>query len=272
MELEGLLQRLWDGYVRITPQAERIHALLAARGERIVNDHVAFRTFNVEPIGIDSLAAPFLAAGYRYQGEYDFPEKQLYARSYAPPGARLPRLFISELRSERFSAELRAEVAHLAGLVPAAKRGSAALFLDEPTWPPIAYERYQRLLAESEYAAWVAAFGLRVNHFTVLYNALASFASLAEFSRWLQGQGFSMNESGGLVKGTPAELLEQSSTLAGRVDWTFAGGDRHTIPSCYYEFARRYPDPKTGELYPGFIAQSADKIFESTDVKLQPPE
>jgi hypothetical protein len=272
MEIEALLQRLWEGYLRITPQAARIHALLAGRGERIVNDHVAFRTFDVEPIGIESVAAPFLAAGYRYQGEYDFPEKQLYARSYAPPGAHLPRLFVSELRSDRFSPELRAEVARLAGQVPAAKRGSVALFLDEPTWQPITYASYQRLLAESEYAAWVAAFGLRVNHFTVFYNGLTSFDSLAEFSRWLAAQGFPMNESGGLVKGTPAELLEQSSTLASRVQWTFAGGERHTIPSCYYEFARRYPDPKTGELYPGFIAQSADKIFESTDVKLQPPD
>ena len=36
------------------------------------------------------------------------------------------------------------------------------------------------------------------------------------------------------------------------------------IPSCYYEFARRYPD-HDGNLYSGFIAKSADKIFESTD-------
>jgi hypothetical protein len=39
---------------------------------------------------------------------------------------------------------------------------------------------------------------------------------------------------------------------------------RHAIPSAYYEFARRYPD-KDGKLYSGFIAKSADKIFESTD-------
>jgi hypothetical protein len=36
------------------------------------------------------------------------------------------------------------------------------------------------------------------------------------------------------------------------------------IPGCYYEFARRYPD-QSGKLYSGFIAKSADKIFESTD-------
>jgi hypothetical protein len=39
-----------------------------------------------------------------------------------------------------------------------------------------------------------------------------------------------------------------------------------TIPGCYYEFARRYPDAD-GKLFSGFIAGSADKIFESTDYR-----
>ncbi len=37
------------------------------------------------------------------------------------------------------------------------------------------------------------------------------------------------------------------------------------IPSCYYEFALRHPDPATGRLFPGFVTPSADRIFESTD-------
>ena len=50
-----------------------------------------------------------------------------------------------------------------------------------------------------------------------------------------------LNESGGEIKGTPAELLEQSSTKAGILTVDFFEG-KHDIPSCYYEFARRYPD------------------------------
>jgi hypothetical protein len=38
------------------------------------------------------------------------------------------------------------------------------------------------------------------------------------------------------------------------------------IPSCFYEFAKRYP-LSNGELYTGFVAASADKIFDSTNVK-----
>ncbi len=38
----------------------------------------------------------------------------------------------------------------------------------------------------------------------------------------------------------------------------------HNIPGCYYEFAKRYP-LANGKLYQGFVAKSADKIFESTN-------
>jgi hypothetical protein len=41
------------------------------------------------------------------------------------------------------------------------------------------------------------------------------------------------------------------------------------IPGCYYEFARRYTD-KEGNLFSGFIAKSADKIFESTNFYNKP--
>ena len=61
----------------------------------------------------------------------------------------------------------------------------------------------------------------------------------------------------------PADLLEQSSIKAGMVSFKFIEG-QFEIPGCYYEFARRYPDAD-GKLYSGFVAKSADKIFQSTD-------
>ena len=70
-------------------------------------------------------------------------------------------------------------------------------------------------------------------------------------------------------RGSPEVLLEQASTLADRQTFTFAGGEEHEISTCYYEFARRYPDAD-GELYQGFVAASADKIFESTNVRQEP--
>ena len=66
--METLLQGLWDQYAAINPQAARIHALLSERGETVVNDHIAFRTFADARVSIEELAVPFLEAGYQFRG------------------------------------------------------------------------------------------------------------------------------------------------------------------------------------------------------------
>jgi len=107
-------------------------------------------------------------------------------------------------------------------------------------------------------------FGFRANHFTVFVNHLKTLKSIEEINEFLKSKGLTLNTSGGEVKGTPAELLEQSSTMANKVPVKFRQGTFEVLNS-YYEFARRYADAN-GKLYTGFIAASADKIFESTDV------
>ena len=82
-------------------------------------------------------------------------------------------------------------------------------------------------------------------------------------NKFLKLNGFSLNGGEREIQGTPLELLEQSSIRAGIIRVLFQEGD-YDIPSCYYEFARRYPE-QGGKLYSGFVAKSADKIFESTN-------
>jgi hypothetical protein len=53
--------------------------------------------------------------------------------------------------------------------------------------------------------------------------------------------------------------------MADRADVVFSD-ETVSIPSCFYEFAQRYNMPN-GRRYQGFVAASADKIFESTNVK-----
>ncbi len=72
-------------------------------------------------------------------------------------------------------------------------------------------------------------------------------------NQFLKDKGFLLNDSDGEIKGSPAELLEQSSTKSGIIDMEFKEGI-YQVPSCYYEFAHRYPDEK-GNLYLGFIAK-----------------
>ena len=90
-----------------------------ASGERVINDHVALRTFDLDPIGLDALAAPFEALGGRESGEYNFEAKRLNARSWRPPEPTLPHVFISELRTGDFSPALQETARRLAAQVEA---------------------------------------------------------------------------------------------------------------------------------------------------------
>ncbi|SFL91257.1 DUF1338 domain-containing protein [Marinobacter zhejiangensis] len=258
-----LFRDLWDNYKAVTPSADRIHQLLGdTQGDDIVNDHIALRTFNLGKVGLEKLAAHFLALGYREGGEYHFEAKKLYAKHYEHPDPTAPKVFISELLVEAFSPELQAIVRELVAQVPE-DAVTADNFLYSGTHWNVDYATYQRLLEESEYAAWLAAWGYRANHFTVNINLLAKFDSVAEVNEVLKANGFAVNSSGGEIKGSPQDLLEQSSTMADKAEVRFS--DRTVaIPSCFYEFAKRYPKAD-GELYSGFVAASADKIFESTD-------
>jgi hypothetical protein len=267
MQIDVFFDRAWDRYSEITPDAGKIHDILESRGETVVNDHVAFRTFNIPGIDRFSLGKLFEAWGYRLISDLlEFPEKKLKANYWLHSDPSLPKVFISELILEEFPADLQNwiwEIAQpLLGTIQKQGSISAELFL-KPTWQPVRWEDYQHFYPISEYAAWTAAYGIQVNHFTVLVNQLKTVSSLQELNQILAGAGFTLNQSGGVIKGTPDELLEQSSTVAGRIPWKFENGITQPIMSCYYEFARRYPVPGTQQLFQGFVPKSADKIFES---------
>lgn len=258
-----LFGRLWDNYCEVTPSAEDIHRLLDdTQGGKIVNDHIALRTYNLEKVNLDKLAAHFLALGYQEGGDYHFEAKKLYAKHFEHPDPSAPKVFISELLVEQCSKPLQAVVRNLVDQMdPAAV--TADNFLYSGRHWDINFSTYQAILEESEYAAWVAAWGFRANHFTVSINALSRFSTVAEINQVLKDNGYRVNSSGGEIKGSPEELLEQSSTMADRAEVTFSD-QTAAIPSCFYEFALRYPK-SDGQLYSGFVAASADKIFESTD-------
>lgn len=261
-ELTRLLERLWRGYAAMNPQVAAIHALLAAKGEAIVNDHIALRTFDDPRVDIAALARPFVRAGYRAAGEYTFAEKRLVARHFAHDDPSLPLVFVSELVLADCSPALRAIVARLLAQAPAELLASDALAAAGRPWQ-VSFAEVEALRGESEYAAWLASFGWCANHFTVLTNALTRHRELASLVAFLEGHGFAFNAAGGAIKGSPALGLEQASTLASVVPVAFTDGV-HRVPGCYYEFARRHAGPD-GRLFRGFLKGSADRIFESTD-------
>lgn len=260
---QELFNNLWQNYLEVTPSAEKIHALLGKdNGADVINDHIALRTFNLEKVNLAKLAAHFEAVGYKACGDYDFEAKKLKAKHFEHSDPTLPKVFISELLVEEFSDNTQAIIKDMVAQIEDTAV-SADNFLYSGSHWQLTEAQYKELLEESEYAAWMAAWGYRANHFTVSINALSQFETIEQVNDALKQAGFVLNSSGGEVKGSPEVLLEQSSTMADKAPVTFADV-KAEIPSCFYEFALRYPMPN-GELYPGFVAASADKIFESTN-------
>jgi len=261
MQAEQFFELLWQDYISRTPSAAKVHQVLG-QGNEIINDHVAFRTFNIEPIGLESLAKLFEGMGYFANGDYHFEEKKLRAKHFEHENPNLPKIFLSELLVEEFSPELQAFVQSIVAQINPDDVKNPEFMFSGTHWE-IDYARYESLLQESEYAAWLSTFGFCANHFTVNVNELHDYATLEHVNQQLKEAGFTLNTSGGEIKGSPDVFLEQSSTMADEIEIKFS--DRIAkVPSCFYEFARRYELPEGG-LYTGFVAASADKIFESTN-------
>ncbi|MBP9674856.1 MAG: DUF1338 domain-containing protein, partial [Bacteriovoracaceae bacterium] len=253
-----------DDYSVINPEAKKIHDLFEQRGETVLNDHVAFRTFAHPLVGITALSQIFLKFGYKAVQNYEFKEKKLKATHFVNSDQNLPKIFISELLYKEFSPHFQKIIESLIKQIPADFTKSEDWIVQGRAWD-VSFKMFEELEKESDYAGWLSAFGFRANHFTVNFNELKTFSTMQDLNNFLKQSGFSLNASGGEIKGTAQELLEQSSTMAPLIPVSFTNGI-FNIPSCYYEFARRYKDNQ-GNLYQGFIAASADKIFESTHRK-----
>ncbi len=255
--MSDIFSVLWDDYCAISPQAEAIKALLSQQDDELVNDHIALRTIDDPICGIAHMAQDFLKVGYAFADDvYRFEQKHLRAQYLIHPDPRMPKVFISALCVDGLD-PVCAEI-----LRPLLSAAPADLWKPGRPWACVAAD-YQRLLQESEYAAWLLAFGWRANHFTVSVNHLQHYSSLEQLVSFLQAQGFEMNQSGALIKGSEAQFLKQASTRAAPIGVTMDDGV-HQIPGCYVEFAERFAQAD-GSVFQGFIASSADKIFESTD-------
>ncbi|KAF0814042.1 hypothetical protein IGB42_01722 [Andreprevotia sp. IGB-42] len=261
MDARGFFATLWHDYARLAPQALTIRALFG--GQQVINDHVAFRTFDSSPIALARLEPVLFALGYQRHAPYEFPDKHLSARGYTSADADLPLVFLSELHVRRLSTPSQLIVERAIAAIPPRLAIGASTLNAGRLWPAVSRDDYQRVADESEYAGWLLAHGLHANHFTVAVHRLQPQLSLPAVIARVEAAGYAINAAGGKIKGSPDELLEQASTLADRISVRFADGAL-TVPSCYYEFARRYPDG-SGRLYQGFVAASASRIFESTD-------
>jgi hypothetical protein len=243
-----LLDVLWRDYISATPQAERIRQLLTQRGEILCNDQIALRTYDVPGLGMAVLARLFEALGWRVRERYRLRDRHLRASYWQHDDAALPKVVVSELVVEELSPDAQAVIGALVRDVPVHADERAAPW----TWRPrrITQAEYRALHAESEYAAWVAAFGPSVHHFTVDLDSLSTFPDLEALAAFLIEHGFRLDDAGGAIKGSRAARLQRLSTRPDAVTVELADA-RLRIPSGHYEFARRYRLP-SGELFHGF--------------------
>jgi len=264
MKYPEIFKKLWDVYTSQNPTVKKVHDLLSTEGETIINDHIAFRTFDHPQISIEVLSKPFLSSGYVHKGDYSFTEKKLFASHFEHKDDVLaPRVFISQLITSHFSAYLQTVANDWVCNIPEDKLASGELIYSGNLTGLPSFRIFEKLRKESEYAAWLYVNGFCANHFTVSVNYLKKYDTVEKVNTFLKHHGFAMNDAGGEIQGSHGELLEQSSIRAGMVKTEFSEGI-YEVPGCYYEFAKRYPG-EDGSLYNGFIAKSADKIFQSTD-------
>ena len=104
MNTEQFLNRLWDNYISYAPSAKQISKLF---GEEVTNDHIAFRTFNLDKCSIEKQADYLSSYGYKVCGDYFFEKKRLEAIHLENDNPIHPKIFLSQLISEDFSNELR---------------------------------------------------------------------------------------------------------------------------------------------------------------------
>ena len=252
-QLDRLLETLWQDYLALTPDARRIQSLLNHGNPRMRNDHLALHTFDLPRINIAQLGKPFERAGYRSCGEYDYAGTRLFARHYEHPDKNLPALLLSELNVDSLGDEVRNILHQLVSQIPQEALQQDNFCTSGRHWK-IDYGTYQQLQQCSGYAAWVAAFGFRAHHYSLLVNSLDTHSDIDELNDYLLEQGLRLSCDNGLVQGSADEYLEQSATQPGSVEVQFS--DRRAwVPGCHYAFIRRYPQ-SDGQLYRGFITEA----------------
>ena len=206
--IHDLFDKIWADYIAFNPKAKRVYDLLLqheraadASVKEIKNDHVAYRTYDVSPIGMSALGAIFEKYGYERRDQYIFNDKKLIAYHWEHSDNSLPKVFISELETKKLSPLVQKVAQAAAQSVSEAATKSDDFLWSRRAWKA-SYQTYQDLLKESEYAAWMYAFGFRSNHFTISVNALKSFKDLQAVNEFVKSSGYPLNTAGGEIKGS----------------------------------------------------------------------
>ena len=154
-----LLDNLWQQYTASNPHVSYIHNLFVENGETPVNDHIALRTIDHPKVNMYILAEAFIEKGYAICGDYDFKIKKLKAIHLEHNDKSLPKVFISQLLIGEFSDSLQKAMNDCVESISYDLSNDIdCLLVSGSSWDEVSYSMYQKLLDESEYAAWFYVF------------------------------------------------------------------------------------------------------------------
>ena len=187
IDLELYLNKLLKNYSNNTPEIKHINLLFNNNQEEIINDHIAFRTFAHPKLNIDILSKFFKNYDYKESGQYYFKNKKLNAKHFEHPNTSYPKIFISELLYEEFSNNMQNIIINCINNINTNQFVSQNFLISGRHWD-IFYRTYNKLLEESEYAAWMYVFGFCPNHFTVFVNKLKKFNTISKVNDLLEDQ------------------------------------------------------------------------------------
>ncbi|MEL7083802.1 MAG: DUF1338 domain-containing protein [Cyanobacteria bacterium J06597_1] len=296
-----LWDRLWQTYRRRVPYARIYQQLVEEAGGTFANDHIAFRSLRLDTetshgpidLGIAYLAPIVESLGYEAAGDYQFPDRHLYARHYLHPDRdrfALPKLFISELLVDELPEPVARSICDTVRSGQFADAKDLQYNIERTTshadieqlvdrlqtvftrpWNPPLHSVVNGVNEVSQYGAWVLLHGYAVNHFTGYVNAhhTTALSNIEIAARALADRGIPMKTE---IEGSRVSGLRQTATRAVvemvsvQEDST---GNLNEIPwpYAYFEIAERnHVETPSGttELFEGFLGTQAQHLFEMT--------
>lgn len=293
---KALLTRLWVMYLDRVSYAREYQRLVIERGGSVVNDHIAFRTFNThtgeQPEGIRAIKHIISCLEYVPVEKYNFRKKKLNAVHFEHPDPMFPKLFVSQLEVEELpewaQQIIKNTVKETPYLLSDESISLLATLKEKGELPRVAGEMLVNDLAQyfrrpwnvpqkddvlkvndvSQYAAWVLLHGNAVNHFTafVNYQNVSEWPDLESTCKGLADAGIPMKET---LEGEKGSKLQQSATLAVKEEVEVKGDDgieKMPWTYAYYELAERGLVIENGEekLFSGFLGEQARHLFDMT--------
>ena len=299
-EITGeLFERLWLKYIERVSYAKTYVDLVTKKGGKIVNDHIAIRTFNThtgeQPEGIRAIKHILNYLEYKPVAKYKFPKKKLNAVHFEHPDSLFPKIFVSQLEVEKLP-EWAQEIIHdrvkdtryllsdksiellnilkNSGTLPV----EAAKYLVDDLvqyfrrpWDIPNKDAVLKLNDVSQYGAWVLLHGNSINHFTAFinYQDVKDWPDLQTTCKALVEAGVPMKDT---IEGEIGSKLQQSSTQAVKEEVSVRGEDgieKITWTYAYYELAERGFITENGiqKMFTGFLGEQARHLFDMTKTR-----